>query len=278
MQAAFAKVDTGVRLSLSGLTVVINDLVSITNKSNFVIDGEGGTIIAKNGMSVSSGKMLILLTNCESFKIENITFDANRANRTPAEVAAQTVYVVSCRKFVFENVHSNNAVVDGFYFATATNTNPATYCLDFQIINCFADNGYRQGVSTALRIMATGRAYLSSTHMTSSSSAVHTRTRMELCQQPELMSSQIPGRRSETPVDFFRALDLRATMALALCCQTNRAHSRSWLMPVISQQTAMADCSTMPMPQASEIAFSKTIPSLRAEPPPASFRLRMLRQ
>jgi hypothetical protein len=147
MQAAFAKVDTGVRLSLSGLTVVINDPVSITNKSNFVIDGEGGTIIAKNGMSVSSGKMLILLTNCESFKIENITFDANRANRTPAEVAAQTVYVVSCRKFVFENVHSNNAVVDGFYFATATNTNPATYCLDFQIINCFADNGYRQGVS-----------------------------------------------------------------------------------------------------------------------------------
>jgi parallel beta-helix repeat protein len=147
LQAAFDAVVSGVRLSLSGLTVVVNDPVSITNKSNFVIDGEGGTIIAKNGMSVSSGKNLIRLTNCEAFKIENITFDANRANRTPVETSAQTVYVISCRKFVFENVHSHNAVVDGFYFATATNTNPATYCLDFQLINCFANNGYRQGAS-----------------------------------------------------------------------------------------------------------------------------------
>jgi len=147
MQSAFAAVTAGVRLSLSGLTVTINDALSVTDKSNFIIDGEGGTIIAKNGMAVSSGKGLLYLTNCEKFKVENITFDANRANRTPAEVAAHTVTITRCRKFIFENVYSNNAVVDGFYFAASDNTDPATYCLDFQMIGCFANNCYRQGAS-----------------------------------------------------------------------------------------------------------------------------------
>lgn len=147
LQAAFSALNTGVRLSLNGLTVTVSNPMTVSSKSNFVIDGEGGTIVAINGMAVSSNKGLIELTNCEKFVVQNLTFNGNRANRTPAEVYAHSVTIVACRKFIFENVYSNNAVCDGYYFGATSNTNTATYCLDFQMIGCYADNCYRQGAS-----------------------------------------------------------------------------------------------------------------------------------
>jgi len=147
LQAAFAALGTGVLLVLNGLTITINDRILVSNKSGFSVDGQGGTIKAKNGMTVAADKELLAFRNCSSFTISNLKIDGNRATRTPAEVSAHNIEFRSCSKFVCEQVISNNAVCDGFIFNTATNTNAATYCLNFQMVNCFADNCYRQGAS-----------------------------------------------------------------------------------------------------------------------------------
>lgn len=147
LTAAFAVIGNGVKLTLNGLNIKTSIAVSITGKSGFQIDGMGGSISAVDGMAVASGKGLLYLTDCENFKVENINFDGNRANRTAAEVAAHTVTIFACRKFIFENVTSNNAVVDGFYFGSTDNTDTSTYCRHFRMVNCFADNCYRQGAS-----------------------------------------------------------------------------------------------------------------------------------
>lgn len=165
MQAALDAVGSNGRLSLCGLTVTIGSALSVSSKTDFVIDGEGGTIYAQDGMAVSSGKGLLYLTSCSRFRVENITFDANRANRTPAEVAAHTVTLENCKRFIFENVHSNNAVVDGFYFTSTTNTDTSTYCQYFQMIGCYANNCYRQGASVinAYDFQFIGGAYTGTT-------------------------------------------------------------------------------------------------------------------
>jgi hypothetical protein len=147
LQAALNVLGAGVRLSLDGLTITVNDALSVSNKSGFVIDGEGGSIVAADGMTVASGKGLLYLTGCFNFCVRHLTFNANRANRVPAETYAHTVSVRSCTRFSFEDVRSINAVCDGFYFDATTNTDSATYCRDFQLVRCSADNCYRQGMS-----------------------------------------------------------------------------------------------------------------------------------
>lgn len=147
IQAALNAIGAGVCLRLGNATFKVSDALTVTGKTDFQIDGEGATIIAANGMPVAAAKGLLYLTNCQRFTVKNLTFDGNRANRTPAEVPAHTVTLISCKRFIFENVHSNNAVVDGFYFATSDNTDTSTYCQYFQMIGCYANNCYRQGAS-----------------------------------------------------------------------------------------------------------------------------------
>lgn len=161
MQAAFAGLDTGSVLLLEGLTIIVNDRLLVSGKTGFSIDGQGGTIKAKNAMPVASDKEIIAIRNCSDFTMQNLTVDGNRANRTPAEVAAHSIEFRTCSKFICQQVTSNNAVVDGFIFNTADNTDPSTYCLDFQMINCFADNCYRQGASVinAYNFKFSGGAY-----------------------------------------------------------------------------------------------------------------------
>lgn len=161
MQAAFAAIDVGSVLLFNGLTIIVNDRLLISGKSGFTIDGQGGTIKAKNAMPVASDKEIIAIRNCSEFTMLNLTVDGNRANRIPAEVAAHSIEFRSCSRFICQQVSSNNAVVDGFIFNTSTNTDPTTYCLDFQMINCFADNCYRQGASVinAYNFKFSGGAY-----------------------------------------------------------------------------------------------------------------------
>lgn len=161
MQDALNDLGTGSVLLLQGLTIIINDRLLVSGKSGFAIDGQGGTIKAKNGMTVAGNKEMLSFRNCSDFTVSNLVVDGNRANRTPAEVAAHSVEFRSCKNFICQQVRSINAVVDGFIFNTATNTDPTTYCLDFQMINCFADNCYRQGASVvnAYNFKFSGGAY-----------------------------------------------------------------------------------------------------------------------
>lgn len=128
-------------------TYVISDRILAQTKTDFEIDGQMAVIIAQNGMAVVSGKELLSFRNCNDFSIKNLIVDGNRSNRVPAEVPAHSIEFRSCHRFLAENVWSNNAVVDGYVFNTSTNTNSATFCTDFTMINCYADNCYRQGMS-----------------------------------------------------------------------------------------------------------------------------------
>ena len=147
LAAAITAMGSGGTLSLGGLTITIDARIVISALSGFTIDGEGGTIIALNGMTVASDKELLTFRACTDFTLKNLTVDGNRANRTPSEVAAHNIEFRSCARFLVERVKSINAVVDGFIFNTATNTDAATYCRDFEVRNCLADNCYRQGAS-----------------------------------------------------------------------------------------------------------------------------------
>lgn len=130
-----------------GNTYLVNDKLTVSSKSNFVINGNGATIKAANGMTVAGDKGLLYLLSCTNFSVNNLNFDANRANRTPAEVYAHSLTIINCQNFVLNNVNSKNAVCDGMYFGATDNTNTSTYCQRFTVINCIADNCYRQGAS-----------------------------------------------------------------------------------------------------------------------------------
>ena len=147
IQSAFNTINSGMCVHFGGGVFKLSGALSITNKTDFQIDGSGATIIAENEMPVIAGNGLLYLTDCSRFTVKNLTFDGNRVRRVPSEVAAHTITVNSCKRFIFENVYSNNAVCDGFYFSARDNTDITTYCQNFQIIGCYADNCYRQGAS-----------------------------------------------------------------------------------------------------------------------------------
>ena len=162
---ALAALATGVRLSLSGLTIKINQQNLVSSKSNFEIDGEGATIIAANGMTVASDKELLAFRSCTDFTVKNLTVNGNRANRTPAETAAHNIEFRSCQRFVVERVRSINAVVDGFVLNTSTPTNASTFVKYGYFLECTTDNAYRQGMSiiNAYNIIVSGGAYNNTT-------------------------------------------------------------------------------------------------------------------
>jgi len=167
LQAALDILGPGVILQLDGLTLKISGPVSVYAKTGFVLDGIGATIIAENGMPVVQGNNLLFIHESTNFTVCNLIVDGNRATRTPAEVWSHNIAIHSCQRFIFEQVTSNNAVVDGFYFSLMDTLNfndTSTYNRDFQMHNCFADNCYRQGASVinAYDFLFMGGAYTNS--------------------------------------------------------------------------------------------------------------------
>ena len=164
LQRALNALDTGVTLLLEGLTLMISSTLEIPGKSGFVIDGQGATIIAEDGMLVEPNSNLLFIHECTDFTVRNLTVDGNRSTRIPAEVWAHNIAIHSCMRFIFEQVSSKNAVVDGFCFSLMNPQNyndTSTYNRDFIILNCFADNCYRQGASVinAYDFLFIGGAY-----------------------------------------------------------------------------------------------------------------------
>ena len=149
----------------SGATYIINEQIEIASKTNFAIYGNGATIKAKNGMTVGSGTRLLYFTDCTDFTISNLILDANRDNRTPAETTAHTLQLQNCKRWKLDTVKCINGVTDGFYLGANDKANPATYCEDGTILNCVADNNYRQGMSivNSYNIAVIGGAYRNTT-------------------------------------------------------------------------------------------------------------------
>lgn len=160
-----AAITTGSRVLLRGKTILVSNHTYISSVSNFLIEGDGATIKMANGTTVSSGYEILSFRSCTDFAIRNVNVNGNRANRTPAEVAAHNVEFRSCQRFIAERVRSINAVVDGFILNTSTNTDTATYVRDFVMFECTADNSYRQGASiiNAYNGVIIGGAYTNTT-------------------------------------------------------------------------------------------------------------------
>lgn len=131
----------------SGATYIINEQIEIASKTNFAIYGNGATIKAKDGMTVGSGTRLLYLTDCTDFSFENLILDGNRTNRTPAETTSHLFNLQNCKRWKLDSVSANNGTTDGFYIGPGDKADRATYCEDWTMLNCFADNNYRQGAS-----------------------------------------------------------------------------------------------------------------------------------
>lgn len=160
-----AAITTGSRVLLRGKTILVSNHTYVSSVSNFLVDGEGAAIKMKDSTTVSSGYEILSFRTCTDFALMNLNVDGNRANRTPAEVAAHNVEFRSCVRYICERVRSINAVVDGFIHNTATNTDASTFCRYFVMNNCTADNAYRQGMSiiNAYNGVILGGAYTNTT-------------------------------------------------------------------------------------------------------------------
>ncbi|WP_292601272.1 hypothetical protein [Mesorhizobium sp.] len=120
--------------------------LTISGKSNFRLSGLG-TIKIANGTAVATGFGGILISGCTDFVLEDFTVDGNRANRVPAETTTHLVNIRSCSDFTIQRVKAINGTTDGFYFASSTPATKSTHSHDFAVIDCIADNNFRQGMS-----------------------------------------------------------------------------------------------------------------------------------
>src|SRR5262249_48259859 len=131
---------------------------------DFKIDGNGATIKMANGAAVKSGYSILRVDTCDHFAVTELTLNGNRANRSPREVPAQNVIIEGSHDFSFSGVHSNNAVVDGFYVAANNPLSRSTYSRNGLFLNCTADNAFRLGmtISDGENIQVIGGAYTDS--------------------------------------------------------------------------------------------------------------------
>ena len=137
--------------------------LKFNNKSNFVVSGYGATIKVKAGASVVGGYEVMSFFNCSNGAINGLTIDGNRANRTiPGETSAHLLTIcTSCSQITVNDVIAINSPADGFLITTFDYTVAATYPTDITLVNCVADNAYRNGLSSigSLRLTLRGGEY-----------------------------------------------------------------------------------------------------------------------
>lgn len=139
---------TARRLNFAKKIYRISSQTLINALQDAVIDGNGAIIQAAPGMAVASGSQLLMFTNCQRVTVRNLYVDGNRSARTPAEVAAHSIQIYTgCSQLTFDNVHSDNAVCDGWYIGSATPNVLSSIPTDIKLIHCTADNAYRNGMS-----------------------------------------------------------------------------------------------------------------------------------
>lgn len=134
--------------------------LKFNGKSNFVVEGYGATIKVKAGASVVGGFEVMSYFNCTNGAINGLTIDGNRANRTiPGETSAHALTIcTSCKQITINDVIAINSPADGFLITTFDFTVAATYPSDITLVNCVADNSFRNGLSSigSLRLTLRG--------------------------------------------------------------------------------------------------------------------------
>jgi hypothetical protein len=137
--------------------------LKFNGKSNFVVSGYGATIKVKAGASVVGGYEVMSFFNCSNGAINGLTIDGNRANRTiPGQTSAHLLTIcTSCSQITLNDIIAINSPADGFLITTFDFTVAATYPTDITLVNCVADNAYRNGLSSigSLRLTLRGGEY-----------------------------------------------------------------------------------------------------------------------
>jgi hypothetical protein len=132
-------------------------------KSNFAVEGYGATIKVKANASVVGGYEVMSFFNCSNGAISGLTINGNRANRTiPGETSAHALTIcTSCSQITVNDVIAVNSPADGFLITTFTPATANTYPTDITLVNCVADNAYRNGLSSigSLRLTLRGGEY-----------------------------------------------------------------------------------------------------------------------
>lgn len=162
--AIAAMPSSGGSLFFPAATYIVNsdnyNGLKFDGKSNFVVDGYGATIKVKAGASVVGGYEVMSFFNCSNGAINGLTIDGNRANRTiPGETSAHLLTIcTSCSQITVNDVIAVNSPADGFLITTFDFTVAATYPSDITLVNCVADNAFRNGLSSigSLRLTING--------------------------------------------------------------------------------------------------------------------------
>jgi hypothetical protein len=140
----------------------VNDL-RFNGKSNFVVEGYGATIKVKNGAAVITNNEVMFFINCQNGAINGLTIDGNRANRTiTVETASHCLSITDyCSQITVNDVICKNSTSDGLYISTTVLGTQASYPTDITLVNCVADNAYRNGLSVigSLRLTVQGGEY-----------------------------------------------------------------------------------------------------------------------
>lgn len=132
-------------------------------KTNFAVEGYGATIKVKNGAPVVGGYEVMSFFNCSNGAINGLTINGNRVNRTiTGETSAHGLTIcTSCSQITVNDVIVVNSPADGFLINTFTPATASTYPTDITLVNCVADNSYRNGLSVigSLRCTVRGGEY-----------------------------------------------------------------------------------------------------------------------
>lgn len=127
-------------------TYLISAAIIFTDKTAFEASG-GGTVKMADGAGTSEANSIFLFNRCTFWKMRDLTFDGNRDNRTPAEASGHLFKVFDGGDFELTNLKANNGTTDGFFISAQDASDVASHPRRFRMINCHADNNYRQGMS-----------------------------------------------------------------------------------------------------------------------------------
>ncbi len=159
LQAAFndrAKWQNDTLIFPAGKTCMIGQGITLQNISGFTILGQGATIKAKNGMCTDAGASpgctgfgpLVQIQDVDSFTIDNLDLDGNRANRVSAQRSGGHNYnIFKATNGTFRNIDSKNSTTDGLKIDATVKNDLRTRSQNISIIDSEFHNSYRNNVS-----------------------------------------------------------------------------------------------------------------------------------
>jgi hypothetical protein len=137
----------GGKLILDKGIYLIGRGLKLTNKTHFVLEGNGATIISKAGLPKVAENALLTIINCENFEVKNMAFDGNRDRRPTVanQMPCHNLRILDVRHAEFVNIISDNAMQDGFTLQDGPYNQQRVHHVRF--IDCIARNNFRQGLS-----------------------------------------------------------------------------------------------------------------------------------